>query len=1671
MDFLFARCIIKSMKESNEQNIIKDKEMPLESAQGREDAVELTPEEIERFEKILPKTTYSMFSFSSFNRMRIWKSFKSLFDNVNFEYKMELLKTRQDWFEMKKGGNAFEKFLEDKIRELLNNQTSDDSGYSTYRLFLVYEGLDYKNSVDFSSEILDQKRVWADGDGSMIHEILSFFRASQDPKAKDAIIRYIEHALSEDYNRKNFLSSDLTGAAYALKDVLGESAKDVFEELAEKDKTFAGWFEKKKLGLLSEKSLVEPKKKTFDEFDEKKEEERLRQLEIDIDVLPEKPEKFDDNYDDYGYDYDDNYDELSDDNYVLPEKRRQKEIELKELETPEVKKERERFPGVRKVVVKGSVAYAFHKGREMSLARDVDFYFVRDDSTDEVVIETFADLNKAREKLLPQEYDALSRFMENAGIEKMEIQVVRASKKVLDEVGLFEDEPEVVVWDPVFEARGKKADAGLSEQKTAAGGGGSVEDFDAASVRLYKEGRLMRGKVPDYLRPASKRLAVSLRLVDLGERFGIPVDDYILQTKDYAALDGTLRIAVPRTNDDSGTSKEVLRANVNPFEEEDKEENEESDAYFGAIKEKSTFPLFQVEQSDALDLAFYNVAVNKPGVLALMEKRYSNLAGIVKRIKDAGGLKEFIAKEYGDFYLKRQYFNLNDPSLAGYSLPEEEQERAYNIWSSYSTQMKLFSGPKDFFESYSALNSEAPFLEMSTSDILKRLMKPRVEHSLRPENKDAGSRIRAYSVLFNAYGSYQHESELEGQKRYQAEKEEIKDYFTKEKNKKVRAFLVKKLVSFANNKCDYTIITDFAELIRKESIMMKGEKKEKKRILSEEGMLMLRALFETNYTDGNKAIFNLIAHSEVDPRLKQACLRNLVNQKRFFPNNSFVREDAEKQPRKVEWDDYGALQRVEAIASTTIRDRLRPLSYRAASDIRRSGKGIVQANRERAEKLPPEFFLPLQIILRDNPELLRDWETLISSIKSNKLQESFLYNLSNMIPFDSEMSELVTEKIISSKQPTKEHAFLADRLLKKIHFMIVLKDQMTRLSRSSDSRQGLQALDIQKLLEESKVPSLLESSIDQQMVTGLYELTGREDLTSDKIQSLFKAWDDPEPIFLYTAELARQSVSRFGEQEKKTLNLVGEMLSHMDPPDFQDWKQWRYFSEDPFAKEQLKNLSEDQIEAYAEDEFTDLGDVLVGLLPSDKPRRVREEIIHAFSHENPEGEDRESRSPLRFAKSFRSALRSGAFDAESVLEKNLQEIERKMQSAEQWLTLADDRTIAEKLPEQLKKWQDSEVEKREALRTLGFRGDETRKEIEDALVAAKNEKNQGLLSKLAKLKPGELPEKIQNFLGRYGVPASASTYELNKFSEDIKRHWEEEVSSEPYIKFSEESFGRSENINPAEWQALLAELKAVQTFLRLGNLTPQLIAYNRLVPGKKKATLQKGIEYVKHVFREDQELRGAVERIQSIIAEESRPVDKDRLAVIFTDNPLALLTVGRFPSGAESCQKYTNGSSALGSYMADASTKMCMLVDINKLPEDIKKELEEAETNEKKLKIFQNHTFAFLTAMVGRRLTKIVRETRGFRPQIFLEPAYTPLNLQSTTRLLNAYAVTHLQPRMGLELVRGGGSFLVAVAESRNHIQYEDGESGGPANGGMGTMSGIYEMAAQALKKTDYLIS
>jgi len=164
-----------------------------------------------------------------------------------------------------------------------------------------------------------------------------------------------------------------------------------------------------------------------------------------------------------------------------------------------------------------------------------------------------------------------------------------------------------------------------------------------------------------------------------------------------------------------------------------------------------------------------------------------------------------------------------------------------------------------------------------------------------------------------------------------------------------------------------------------------------------------------------------------------------------------------------------------------------------------------------------------------------------------------------------------------------------------------------------------------------------------------------------------------------------------------------------------------------------------------------------------------------------------------------------------------------------------------------------------------------------------------------------------------------------------------------------------------------------------------------------------------------------------------------RLAMIFTDNPQMLWQVGKYPLGNGSCQHYAEGSFAihLMGYVGDPNCKVAYLVDLNRLPQDVRSEIEEKGFDEVKDRIPKQD---LLNASLARSIIKMVKGPKG-EPVILLEPSYTVVYKDdvSMDRYFNLFIGLMVAEPMKAKMARDGGNESVTKGASLSPGgQYED---------------------------------
>lgn len=580
---------------------------------------------------------------------------------------------------------------------------------------------------------------------------------------------------------------------------------------------------------------------------------------------------------------------------------------------------------------------------------------------------------------------------------------------------------------------------------------------------------------------------------------------------------------------------------------------------------------------------------------------------------------------------------------------------------------------------------------------------------------------------------------------------------------------------------------------------------------------------------------------------------------------------------------------------------------------------------------------------------------------------------------------------------------------------------------------------------------------------------------------------------------------------------MGKVIAHTDPPTFKAWKKWRYNLKNKKVKEQVGFLESESLDAYANDYMLNASDILNNNLPEliTKTKVIFEQFLSCPEKFVPE-------SVSSQLACFLAEYRPSDSNFEYMAKIEISRKEELLGVFTKYITLKGDLELAKRAEKSIQELNASAAQKRVAMGKAGFSHLKTTGQIHAEIerirkrlgaeneIKVKNLAANGVIKKYVQAKnhleylnskniqpssedlanlsllqnqlintlgngfenllrdyqsiafltanlPKDIDPQLASFLERYALTKPSHQKRIGVVEVLIREKLRELVDDLEYC-YQRRFIKPILDSDDKEVYKTIKNLKIQKELFSLLAANPSTLSV---------AQFTEKLEFVKKQLSEFNELDEKLASIQESLRKEN-PGQDNHLLFVFTDNPLVCLTVGKYPEGAVSCQSYWQSSTTLAAYPADAMTKLCLLIDKNNLPEDVAEKLTCATTNEEKLEIFNNNTYAFLEAMIARRVTKIVRDDQSQEACIFLEPVYTSHNQTLMTKHLNKFALGFLNPKTGLNLVRGGGNMQVKVASSRNQYQYEDGEKGGPQNGGIGTKEGEYTMPAQYLQAIDF---
>lgn len=523
------------------------------------------------------------------------------------------------------------------------------------------------------------------------------------------------------------------------------------------------------------------------------------------------------------------------------------------------------------------------------------------------------------------------------------------------------------------------------------------------------------------------------------------------------------------------------------------------------------------------------------------------------------------------------------------------------------------------------------------------------------------------------------------------------------------------------------------------------------------------------------------------------------------------------------------------------------------------------------------------------------------------------------------------------------------------------------------------------------------------------EILPNENITAEKIEAIETQWGDLEPIFTY--------LGRFPSLK----GYVAEIVANIDTEE--GWKNWRYDLKNEGVQNQIGHLSEEQLEVWKGDYFSEIGDIMVAETGSDKPKQIqhilREAVLQHRHIFNPEMGQNKNEFIQR-------TLEGVLAETEKTPDKQSEIIEREIKKI-----LEDSKSIDaiinfNNLP-RLRQGVDlifsagPEISPSSKIKnTVGFISSYLPKELRKVL-----EDNYSVLEDQKKMAVDSL-----------FTPQMREAVEQK--AREVEEDYQKALDSDIWGKFQ---LDKSNLKNLEQFYQKRQELKSAIDILRLLDLSNKLIATNRIAEkeGKKGGeTIVSVLERLKKYFK-DSPLLQDVNNVEFILKEKIDFGEKRRLAMIFSDNAQMLWQAGKYPLGNGSCQHYAEGSYAnqLMGYVGDPNCKVAYLIDLNRLPQGIRSEIEEKGFEQSKDEIFRQE---LLNASLARSIIKMTRNKQK-EPVILMEPTYTVVYKGdvSMDRYFNLFVDLMVAEPMRAKMARGGGNESVIKGPSLSpEGQYED---------------------------------
>ncbi len=832
--------------------------------------------------------------------------------------------------------------------------------------------------------------------------------------------------------------------------------------------------------------------------------------------------------------------------------------------------------------------------------------------------------------------------------------------------------------------------------------------------------------------------------------------------------------------------------------------------------------------------------------------------------------------------------------------------------------------------------------------------------------------------------------------------------------------------------------------------------------LTPEQVVAVRTLLDrqmSNFTN-NKALLRLVMEEKVDPRLQRVIAQRLLQWGAFPPGILMDWNEIESDLQNLRFV-YASWQ----VSNASTREKLLVVVSAVHN------QSVTDHDLPRLQQysnIPDDAMLPLFRLTSGWHDLLQSMDDLYLRTKSSSERERLLqgitaYTTGGMIQrmyspalrqnetvlkdFDSgaARARYATLRLVGHRHliDTADADTVAT-FMKTAGFMqTVLGERMPDLSREEELFTDLAALNA-RLLERA--------------LMAMREVLPSDLITIEKLQALIAEWGDIEPIFTYAAKLHELPATR---------NYFAELVGHFDPPLYKEWQAFRYNIEHPAVKEQIGYLTFEQREAWQKNRFQELGDVMVQELPNSKPKAVANLIMDAIEQGHVYNVAVDTDTTYEAVQddlgNFLQEIDQYPEQHKALLEKRLAALDQRMRELDVVIRYAQKNRIVaaqHQLRGRIKKGKAGEP---------------------DTVVLDINTKTKTALAFVRALHP---PEQFDQFVDEYAaceaLVKEGGSREIPLTSFDlgpIDAYLTEEVEGlEAAHNKVMQSGGYASSISaavlldPKRLFATRQELTAKADLYRLLALTPKLIAENKIKETEDKGgmTITDTMKRLKEYMKGNATFLQDLANVEAVLAREETIGRKRRLAMIFTDDPQMLLQIGKYPIGCGSCQNFEGDeryNKALPGYIGDAHIKGAFLVDLNKLSEERRKEIDEQGFEMMKDRIPKQE---LLEASIAREIVKLERNPHTPAvPPLFLQPTYSVVNKADggMDKYFNMYLNLTLRAEMQGKLFRGNGKTRLQVSGSRNPSgQYEDAGDGDAANPGMGIKIGPYTLPAHEIE-------